>query len=49
LPSADFYGMVKVNRFTLSHDSVTCRRSPEVSSTAFDGEVEGWRDGLGTA
>src|SRR6202049_764697 len=30
--------MVKVNRFTLSHDSVTCRRSPEVSSTAFDAQ-----------
>src|ERR1700676_4270871 len=25
-----------MNRFTLSHDSVTCRRSPEVSSTPFD-------------
>src|SRR5271167_5135756 len=25
-----------MNRFTLSHHSVTCRRSPEVSSTAFD-------------
>src|SRR5213593_1148339 len=25
-----------MNRFILSHDSVTCRRSPEVSSTAFD-------------
>jgi hypothetical protein len=30
--------MVKVNRFTLSHESVTCRRSPEVSSTAFDAQ-----------
>src|ERR1039457_7269648 len=27
-----------MNRFTLSHDSVTCRRSPEVSSTAFDAQ-----------
>src|ERR1700691_6123153 len=25
-----------MNRFISSHDSVTCRRSPEVSSTAFD-------------
>jgi len=25
-----------MNRFILSHDSVTWRRSPEVSSTAFD-------------
>src|SRR6266705_1454323 len=24
-----------MNRFVLSHDSVTCRRSPKVSSTAF--------------
>jgi hypothetical protein len=27
---------IVMNRFTLSHDSVTYRRSPEVSSTAFD-------------
>jgi len=27
-----------MNRFTLSHDSVTYRRSPEVSSTAFDAQ-----------
>src|SRR6202011_2205178 len=27
-----------MNRFTLSHDFVTCRRSPEVSSTAFDAQ-----------
>src|SRR5258707_9741667 len=27
-----------MNRFILSHDSVTCRRSPEVSSTAFDAQ-----------
>src|SRR6266576_7244785 len=33
---ADFCDTVKVNRFTLSHESVTCHRSPEVSSTAFD-------------
>jgi hypothetical protein len=35
LPSAHFCGTVKVNRTTLSHASVTRRRSPEVSSTAF--------------
>jgi hypothetical protein len=35
LPSADFCGTVRMNRFFLSHDFVTCRRSPEVSSTAF--------------
>jgi hypothetical protein len=35
LPSADFCGTVTVNLFTFSHDFVTCRRSPEVSSTAF--------------
>jgi hypothetical protein len=34
-PAADFYRTVRVNRFTLSHDSVTCSRSPEVSSIAF--------------
>src|SRR5438034_11349946 len=27
-----------MNRFILRHDSVTCRRSPEVSSTAFDAQ-----------
>src|SRR5215469_1518989 len=27
-----------MNRFTLSHNSVTCRRPPEVSSTAFDAQ-----------
>jgi len=27
-----------MNRFVSSHDSVTCRRSPEVSSTAFDAQ-----------
>jgi hypothetical protein len=30
--------MVRMNRFTLSHDSVTYCRSPEVSSTAFDAQ-----------
>ena len=38
LPCADFYGLVKVNCFTRSHDSVTGRRSPEVSSIAFDAQ-----------
>jgi hypothetical protein len=38
LPFADFCDMVKVNRFTFSHESVTCRRSPEVSLTAFDAQ-----------
>src|SRR5260370_42584769 len=27
-----------MNHFTLSHDSVTCRRSPKVGSTAFDAQ-----------
>ena len=35
-PFADSYDTVKVNCFTVSHDSVTCRRSPEVILTAFD-------------
>jgi len=35
---ADFCDTVKVNRFTFSHESVTCRRSPEVSLTAFDAQ-----------
>jgi len=35
LPSADFCDTVWMNRFTLRHESVTCRRSPELSSTAF--------------
>ena len=35
MPAADFCRMVRVNRSTLSHDSVTCSRSPEVSSIAF--------------
>ena len=30
--------MVGMNHFILSHDSVTWRRSPEVSSTAFDAQ-----------
>src|SRR6266481_2933673 len=34
-PLADFFRTVRVNRSTLSHDSVTCSRSPEVSSIAF--------------
>src|SRR5467141_2464822 len=34
-PAADFCRTVRVNRSTLSHDSVTCSRSPEVSSIAF--------------
>ena len=38
LPSADFCDTIKVNRFTFSHECVTCRRSPEVSLTAFDAQ-----------
>ena len=38
LPFADFCDTVKVNCFTHSHESVTCHRSPEVSSTAFDAQ-----------
>src|SRR6266481_3172829 len=34
-PAADFCRTVRVNCSTLSHDSVTCNRSPEVSSLAF--------------
>jgi hypothetical protein len=30
--------MVRVNRSTLSHDSVTCNRAPAVSSIAFDAQ-----------
>ena len=37
-PAADFCDAVGVNRFTLSHDSVTHHRPPEVSSTAFDAQ-----------
>jgi hypothetical protein len=36
LPSADFHRTVRMNRLILSHDSVTCGGSPEVSLTAFD-------------
>ena len=35
MPSADFRPTVRMNRSILSHDSVTCGGSPEVSSTAF--------------
>jgi hypothetical protein len=35
-PLADFCDAVRANPFPLSHDSVTRRRSPEVSSTACD-------------
>src|SRR6202051_3038738 len=35
MPAADFYRTVRVNLSTLSHDSVTCSRSPEVSSISF--------------
>jgi hypothetical protein len=31
-------GAIRMNRFVLSHDSVACRRSPKVSSTAFDAQ-----------
>lgn len=34
-PAADFCCTVRVNRSTLSHDSVTCSRSPDVSSIAY--------------
>jgi hypothetical protein len=34
-PAADFCCRVKVNYFTLSHESETCSRSPEISSIAF--------------
>ena len=36
MPAADFCGRVRVNYFTLSRESATCRRSPVISSTAFD-------------
>jgi hypothetical protein len=39
LPSADICATVRMNRFILSHNSVTWRRSPEVSSTAFDAQA----------
>ena len=35
-PFADCCGTPRMSRFILSHDSLTCRRSPELSSTAFD-------------
>src|ERR1700680_2157172 len=35
-PAADFCCRVRVNYSTLSHESVTCSRSPAISSTAFD-------------
>ena len=35
MPAADFYRTLRVDCSTLSPDSGTCRRSPEVSSTAF--------------
>src|SRR5208282_4628626 len=38
MPAADFCNAVRANRFALSHDSVTRRRPPEVSSTAFDAQ-----------
>ena len=38
LPSADFCDTIGMNRFTPSHEFVTCRRSPAVSSTAFDAQ-----------
>src|SRR5690348_1176448 len=38
MPAADFCVAVRVNPFTLSHDSVTRRRPPEVSSTAFSAQ-----------
>src|SRR5712691_9869585 len=34
-PAADFCAAVRVNRFTLSHASVTHSRSPVISTTAF--------------
>jgi hypothetical protein len=39
LPSADYCATVRMNGFILSHNSVTWRRSPEVSSTAFDAQA----------
>ena len=34
-PAADFCCKVRVHCFTLGHESETCNRSPEISSTAF--------------
>src|ERR1700687_3927612 len=38
MPAADSRPTVKMDCSTLSHDSVTCGGSPEVSSTAFDAQ-----------
>ena len=38
MPSADFCPRVRMNYFTLSPACVTCSRSPEVSSTAFNAQ-----------
>jgi hypothetical protein len=38
MPAADFCRTVKVDRSTLSSDSGTCDRPPEVSSTAFNAQ-----------
>jgi len=38
MPSADFCAVFRTDRSAPSHDSVTRRRSPEVSSTAFDAQ-----------
>jgi hypothetical protein len=38
MPSADSRCTVRMDRSILRHDSVTCRGSPEVSSTAFDAQ-----------
>ncbi len=38
MPAADSCPAVRMNRSTLSHDSVTRGRSPEVSSTAFNAQ-----------
>ena len=38
MPAADSRPTVRMDRSTLSHDSVTCGGSPEVSSTAFDAQ-----------
>ena len=35
-PAADFCGRIRVNYSTLSRESATCRRSPAISSAAFD-------------
>jgi len=41
MPSADPRRTVKMNHSILSHDSVTCCGSPEVSSTAFNAQPPG--------